>query len=560
MSIALKSTLMFAFTLLALVMISSSVLAIMPIDVTESSLTLEEERDESAEGTFTLVITGTFDVIAKYTQSDFSDGSKDIILSFDPDIISSSYSTTTGSYPIDITATIDEDIELDTYSGTITIEEDGNPSNNDTFTLEVRVRPQDLCSDGTTDDPDGNLKIDDIDDPNNGDEFDPGDRIDIDVKIENDYDEDLDVKLTAFLIDKEEDDVLPNAEDSDVQEIDEGETEEFEFDIKVPADIEEKSTSRYAVYIQATEEGNEDDHCVWKQVDIDIDKEKDSVLVEDINVQDTLICGILNDIEVDIVNAGTKDQDNVKVILSISGVTLNAVEKTWEIPEIKDGKDMTLTFSINLPAGIAEGDHTINAKIYDGDGRDYKNGYSGEKVTIICAPAEPEASLTLSPPSISVRKDSSFTVTATVTNTGDTEETFTLKVTPIGAWIDPFETSFTLDIGESQAEVLTFIAKQEGSQSATVEVLDVDGEELPTRTTKILTASITSTFPSGITGAVTATPLSKQWPLFTAIGILALAVIVLLIWLIALYARGNPGKKSSKGLREVKEAVKGRRR
>ncbi|MBU2496484.1 MAG: hypothetical protein KJ767_00295, partial [Nanoarchaeota archaeon] len=104
-------------------------------------------------------------------------------------------------------------------------------------------------------------------------------------------------------------------------------------------------------------------------------------------------------------------------------------------------------------------------------------------------------------------------------------------------------------------ETITLLVKDSGSNSAKVELISND-KVIATQTI-IVSASTTAD------SIVTAQPI-KIWqdqPILTAsVGVLILAVIVLLIWLIVAYSKMAAAAQSNRlrDLRKVREAVRSR--
>ncbi|HIH17500.1 MAG TPA: putative S-layer protein [Nanoarchaeota archaeon] len=565
------------FFALLLVLVIAFPLAKAQLDVLEGSLLGEEERGESLVGNVTVkntnVVTGINDITLTYNSADFSDGQDNITLAFSHNGVSFDLGAN-GSQVVTLTVTIPSDMDLDRYTGTVTVTgiNDANLSETfkDTFTLTIDVRPTDLCKDGRVGDKvlgrvnNDELNIDDIDDPNEDDNFKPLETIDVGVNVDNDADEDLEVEFKAFLVDKEDDDVL--AEFTDVADIDENDDLDFDGSLIVPADIEDESTSRYAVYVMASEDGNEDDYCDWEQIDIEIEKDNDDVVVDKVIPQEPLVCGVSSEIEARIVNAGGDDQRDVSVKLFINDLKIALTSAEFDL----DKKDtQKVLFDLSLPKTIAAGTYSGRVEVLDEDGAVYDRNEARKEfqVTVECGTqsggtgGKVNAALSLSQSSFTARKDSAITTIATIKNTGDSAKTFILRVTPVGDWTEPVEISFSLAAGETQIESIALAVEKEGNHVAKVEVL-ADGQVVATQTFTVDAKEVVSGTGSqdgGITARTVSTAFKEQLPLVILISLLALAVMILLIWLIA-SSLVKRAKGNGRGLREIKEGVKGKRR
>ncbi len=535
------------FAILSLVVATLLISQVALAQLSATDVTVDGEREENnIKGNITLSNTAGSTLSGfsfNLTQADFSDGTNNIAISF-----SSPASIANGaSANATVTVNIPSDIKLDTYSGTVNVTAtNGTSTFLDSFTLRVDIRPIDLCKKGRV----GDLEIADIDDPSDGDNFNPLELIKVRVKVENNFDNDLDVEFKAFLVDKEDDDNLD--EITDVVNIDEDKDETFDLSLKVPADIKEETSTRYAVYVMAAEDGDEEEHCAWDKVDIEIEKDKDDVLISNLDTEE-LICGISNEVFATVVNAGSNDQNDMIVELSIPTLNLKAKSAKFDLDE---ADDQSVFFSLDIPKGISEGTYNVEVSAKDEDGVLFKRGSKSFALSVSCAAPKISASLSLSQTSFTSRKDASISTTATVKNTGDATATFKLRVTPATAWTDAQELSLDLDAGESKTEVLTLIVNAEGSHSAKVEVL-ADSNVVASSQLSVNAVSV----PTGGEGVIALPPalvptggivgtIQSQLPLAIIIAVLALIIIILIIWLIVSYTRA--GRASEREWKEVR--------
>ena len=222
---------------------------------------------------------------------------------------------------------------------------------------DVVARP-DLCSRGKV----GKLVIDSIREPSSGDKFKPLENIPVEVRVRNNNNEDLDIEIEVFLIDQENDEIVEKA--SLKTEITENELEDYELILKVPADIEKESDSRYDIYAKVSEEDEEEDHCDEKNVDVKIKKDKNKVVVEKTEVPEQLTCGAFSDVSVKVVNAGKTDENNLKLVLDIP--TLSVKERSVEF-DLDEADDKNVLFTFRIPENSLQGDHQANFIILDED-------------------------------------------------------------------------------------------------------------------------------------------------------------------------------------------------
>ena len=101
-----------------------------------------------------------------------------------------------------LTTNIAENVKVGTYTGTLTLS--ATNGNTSAIPVTVRVDPE-ICKDGRVNDGtfvndinSADLQLD-INEPDDGDNFGPGDEINIEVNVENNADTDLDVVVEAVL-------------------------------------------------------------------------------------------------------------------------------------------------------------------------------------------------------------------------------------------------------------------------------------------------------------------------------------------------------------------------
>ncbi|MBU2497086.1 MAG: putative S-layer protein, partial [Nanoarchaeota archaeon] len=445
MNKTLKITTILLSLLLIMAFVTPFVLG--AISVTSGTLHLEQERDKSVSGTITVNASGTSASgfsCAFVTPSDFTDddGNQITIDSCTGSISANTVGT------VEVTVNIDEDMYLGSYSGLVTLD-DGADIDITNFTLEVDVVPKDvrdICEDGRRNPDDIRLSVNE---PDENEKVEPLDDVEIDVKVYVDSD-DMDVEFTAFLIDKYDDNVL--AEVSDSMDIDENDDDRFELSLKIPADIEEESDDRYAIYVVACDDGNEDEYCNWEMRNIDVQKKNDYVVATDVITEDDLMCGQSNDLTVRIVNAGTKKQEDVKVTFSL----LDFSETKTIEGYLKEAKKEDVLFSINIPKGTESGKYDAEVIVLYDNNKQYTKYFP---VNIACTSAQPTATLMLSQTSFTARTGTTISTTAIITNTGNTAQEFTLKVTPTGTWTDSYIREVSVLSGQSKQETITLLVK-----------------------------------------------------------------------------------------------------
>ncbi|MCX6750823.1 MAG: Ig-like domain-containing protein, partial [Candidatus Pacearchaeota archaeon] len=113
-----------------------------------------------------------------------------------------------------------------------------------------------------------------IKDPDDGDDFDIGDTISGTLKIKNELEDDMSFDVKIYLYDIKEEQSVEDFDDS--VDIDEGKSENIEFSMEIPKDIENKEFAIYA-YVEG-----EDEECNSAYVEIEINRKKHEVIISEI--------------------------------------------------------------------------------------------------------------------------------------------------------------------------------------------------------------------------------------------------------------------------------------
>ena len=438
---------------------------------TSTPLKIISEDNKVASKTFTIKNAGNVNLPltdASFTHDlDLSDADDDLItLSF-----SSIPATLTpgSSDEITVTADIDNNVDVDMYSGTVTLTSVAATAN---FTLEISVQPE-VCKDG----PIGDLDIT-IDDPDDGDEYAPGDTIELDVSVENNDNDEMDVGVTAFLYNIDEDDNIVE-EESKVIEIGDGDEESFSLSLKLPLSGDLSEDDSYRLFVKAYEDGDEDVNCAEEFVEIEIKKEKHDTRIKDFALSpSTVSCGDSVEALIDVLNIGSSDEDDVYVELRNVDLGVNMKSDVFDLDgDGGDDEEASETFSFAVPKDTEDKDYDIEAVVYYDDGD--KKASKFAKLTVEkCKPATivTPASATVEILATGIEsKDGTFSIPVKVTNNEEDQKSYTIDVTNTEGWAESV-TPKALTLNKGQSSTIYFYVKTSatavGKQSATVNVKD----------------------------------------------------------------------------------------
>ena len=410
---------------------------------------------------------------------------------------------------------------------------DGTVTETGTFTIDVY--PDFMCDEGEK----GSGLDLKIDEPDNGDDFALGERINLEVNIDNDA-TDMDVVVEAFLYNVDQNDKVDEAE-SDSIDIDD--RDDYDFDesdglsLKIPYDLEFDDGDEFRIYFKAYEDGDEDKYCISDSIEIEIEREDDAVIIEEARLSlSTVNPGESTVLVVDLLNIGSRDQDDVTVRVVRSDLKIDLISDRFDLDEFEDSdNDATEKFTLNIPTTAKPGEYSIEVAVLDEDEDVYDVDMATEFVTLTVtgeALAE-EASLELIKTNFEQKPGDSFSLPVKVVNDGTIETTYIVEVFPVGGWTDTVTKIVSLESGKETIVYPALTVKSglsEGSYTVLVSLKSQGGETLDSESVSVTVEGkgITS-----ITGGVTYSATSKWFDkgiltsIFWIIGDLALVVIVI---------------------------------
>ncbi len=203
-----------------------------------------------------------------------------------------------------------------------------------------------------------------IKDPDEGDDFEIGDTISGTIKIKNKLDDSRDFDVTVYLYDLNEEQVVEDFQDS--IDVNDGKSEELEFSIEIPDDIENKKFAIYA-YVESDE-----DECNSQYIDIEINRKKHDVIIGEIEIDKEIVSpGDELEIKVKAENLGREDEE-IFFVLEIPSLKISGKSEKIDIEKYGDDDSETQIFTILIPDNAPEGIYQIKATVTfdDGDGQD----------------------------------------------------------------------------------------------------------------------------------------------------------------------------------------------
>ena len=249
--------------------------------------------------------------------------------------------TQTGEY--EITFTVEDETQLtDTENVKITVKDVKLPP-------EFNDAPKCNAKDSR-------IKLD-IKKPSEGKDFDVGEIIEIKARIDNDFNKDMDFDVEAHLYDISEDKSIEDSDDS--IDIDKGESEDVEFEIKIPDDIEDND---FAVYVYVEDEDGE--FCTSEFTEINIEREDDALKIEEFGaIPSNAKRGGTVTFKVEVQNIGSDEQD-VYVVLENTELGLKLESDIFELEEFGEDDDENFEFEFIVPNNAEIGEYEITATAF----------------------------------------------------------------------------------------------------------------------------------------------------------------------------------------------------
>lgn len=344
----------------------------------------------------------------------------------------------------------------------------------------------------------GKLEVKSINLDSSGDKDDvwnPLDELSIEVKVKNPTNKDVhDVIVELGLFDSSGNNLADDLDFSskgdeqyDLGTVNDDSTETATFVFTVPVDFDDGS---YTLVAKAYEDGSEDSICGEDLTgeSIDVEREDDDglrIIVDDINLPLEATCGESISGTFNLVNVGDNDEDQVKVQLTGSdlGLSQDIIVKNLDEQDSKK-----LSFNFNVPQSVSDGVYLVKFRtFYDyDDNHDEYDQESDEtfatsvKVLGCASSGNGGLSIDASLQDDNVKAGGKAVVLATLTNLGNSQESYTISASDYDSWaslsgISP--QAIVLAPGASKTVKITLDVDStaSGSESFSLEALSASG-------------------------------------------------------------------------------------
>jgi len=323
----------------------------------------------------------------------------------------------------------------------------------------------------------------------------PFEKIDAQIEIKNygDYDAD-NVQVSWGLYDTDNNQWVIEPTDENDFRLKHGDTKTLDVSFSVNDDVDVDLSDltdgdhyKFYVYAEGTVDDSDSvndgkDFCSSSSENAAVVIESDFVVLNNINIPDSVQCGATFDVTADVWNVGDSDQDSVSVDVYDKDKIL--VNDVYSVGDISALDKETLSFSLQVPKNAEEKIYPLTFRVLDENGDVYNNDFNDDdsEFTVplqVSGHCSPEVSVSASTVS-GGQAGKDLVIKATVTNTGSSQAAYTLSVSGSDSWASSYtldQTSLILGAGESRDVTATFDVNKDASGSQTFSLdLTSDGQ------------------------------------------------------------------------------------
>ncbi len=193
-----------------------------------------------------------------------------------------------------------------------------------------------------------------IKEPDEGDEFEIGEDIDVEIEIENNLGQDEEFDYEVYFYDISDDEIIEDEDDSD--DIDDGDSVDFETEFEVPLDIDDGN--RFAIYVRVNDE--DENFCNENYVEIDIERKENEVILESFGIspEGEILCGDYVDLSLRLKNQGKEDED-MYISAEIAKLGIYEESEEFELEKYGDGDSVKKNLYLKIPENATQGEYEL---------------------------------------------------------------------------------------------------------------------------------------------------------------------------------------------------------
>lgn len=465
-------------------MIASLFALIFLMGFVSPTLTISGVTELDQEGSsFTFTISSTENETVNFSLEDITYESKTITFTSPAEI---NLNTLDAPQTITVNYTVETGFNFDfgeVFETTLTAQGDTSPEKNQVFKFqdsefceysnpgELRVRVTDVkVLEGFGDD----------------DEWFPMDKVEVEIEVENNGDEDVDdIAIEWGLYSNENDEWVIEVDDLKDFNLKDGDEETktitFTIDDDMDVDLEDLQDGSYTIYVKATGDVDvspSEETCASDEESVTIIIESDFVVLSDFEYFDTVQCDSEFQLIGDAWNIGDDDQDDVYFKIFNREFEIN---ERIELGDIDAFEKEGFQFSFELPSDAEEGKYSLTLSVYDDRDDVYENDFDDESAVFTVAfevmgnCAKPSAVVTATLYE-GGQAGESLVIKSIIMNSGEKSTTYLLNAAGFAEWATTArleQSTFTLDSGESREVMITLDVKEdiEGEKTFYIEIL-----------------------------------------------------------------------------------------
>ena len=242
----------------------------------------------------------------------------------------------------------------------------------DSNEVKISVLPR-ICEEGKI----GLLDID-VREPHSYETFEIGEKIEIEVRVWNNNNFDIDARVEAILYDIDDYRIV-DIEKSEIKNIGEGERKTFRIELNLPYGKNLEEDNDFYLYVKAYENEGEDWQCTYEEIPIDLEKEKHDVEIMTFSITPKEVeCGDKINLVTKVKNTGT-EEENVYITIKSPLLKISELSRPFYLDE-NDWK--TEIFEVEIPQNIDEGEYWIYCGVFYNNGNDFNEDV--EKIFVKC--------------------------------------------------------------------------------------------------------------------------------------------------------------------------------
>ncbi len=340
----------YGFTLL-----NPYILKLNGVDVS-NSLSVDLESGES-ENQLTLSITNSgpgpiTNLRAIGVFSKLEDNDNDVITITNPGIINSLAPGQSANILFNFD--VDSGFDVSTVSGVLRLE--SNEISKVEVPFKLNVKPL-ACLPGAKS---SDISLD-VNNPDNNDNFAPGEDVNVDLDVENKGNDNIDIRLEALLYNVDSDKKIDSF--STTKNINDDDTKNFKFKMQL-SDVKKDDVK---LFIKVFDD-DDDLRCKLEEVDLDLEVPDHEIKISNATLAPSIVnCGDRVIGTALLTNIGDNDEDVVFEAFSTQ-LGLSQSSQSFEINEDQDENDRTVSFGFNVPSNTRDGSYPISLRArYSGE-------------------------------------------------------------------------------------------------------------------------------------------------------------------------------------------------